>query len=201
MEFGPAQIVDLAALALVIIGILGGARRGLSGELARVIAIAASVYAAWYLSGPATEWLSARQPEWTQQKSLGVAFTALILAALIVSWLLRAALRSVMTFAFKGRLERIGGAVCGLLRGCIFAAVILLLLSLVPHEGLRYAVTEDSWTGRLVGQKLLPFYEDIRERAPELGLPPTDRVAPGEESLGAEIPAGESPAEYETQQE
>lgn len=198
MHLGQGQIVDVVALVLMLFAMIGGIRRGLSGELARVIGLAAAVYAAWYFADPVTHWLMDRNPEWTQQKAFSAGFAALLLAALLASWLLRSALRSIMTFAFKGKLERIGGGLCGLVRGSVLAALIILMLSLVPQEDVRRTVTEDSIAGRLVYEKLLPVYEDLREQAPELGLPAAPGETPaGESDLGIEIPAGTSSADAE----
>ena len=42
---------------------------------------------------------------------------------------------------------------------------------MAPQDKLQQMVTEESWTGRLVIRYLLPVYENLQQRVPELGLP------------------------------
>ena len=105
-------------------------------------------------------------------------------------------LRHVMEFAFKGRLERVGGALCGLLRACVVALFFLLLASLAPQPELAALVTERSVFGRLAATYVRPIYTDLADRRPDLGLP-TPATPAKDDGLG-EAPAGDSEALGET---
>ncbi len=179
------NLVDGAAAVVVLVGILGGIRRGLSGELARVIAAGAALYVAWRFAQPMAAWVMDQHPM-SYEKGYTVAFFAILLCAFALTWLLRAALRSIMLFAFKGNLERIGGALCGLARASIVVVFLVLLVSLAPAGDLRTAVVDDSFIGPVICRHVRPMYDDLRERTPELPLPgpgiTNDETASGIES-------------------
>lgn len=164
------NLVDGAAAVVVLVGILGGIRRGLSGELARVIAAGAALYVAWRFAQPMAAWVMDQHPM-SYEKGYSVAFFAILLSAFALTWLLRAALRSIMLFAFKGNLERIGGALCGLARATIVVVFLVLLVSLAPAGDLRTAVVDESFIGPIICRHVRPMYDDLRERTPELPLP------------------------------
>lgn len=164
------NIVDGAVGIIVLVGILGGIRRGLSGELARVIAAGAALYAAWHFAQPMAAWVMDQHPM-SYEKGYSVAFIAILLAAFALTLLLRAALRSFMMFAFKGKLERIGGALCGLARACIVVVFLVLLVSLAPAGDFRESVVNESVIGSFVCRHVRPVYDEIRELKPELPLP------------------------------
>lgn len=195
------NIVDAIVLVLLLFGIFGGVRRGLSGELARIIAIAFSVYAAWRLAQPAADLLGEHT-----RLSVHDAYVTAWIAVLVLAYLLllavRLVLRSLMVFAFKGKLERIGGAVCGLLRTAVVVAVVILFLSVAPQPNIQKAVSQDSYVGRFVCERVRPMYDDLSDRVPEIRLPTPE---PGvfdedtntiEESSGDVTPAKDvTPAE------
>jgi uncharacterized membrane protein required for colicin V production len=186
MAFHGFNIVDGVVGVLVLVGILGGIRRGLSGELARVIAAGAALYIAWKFAEPLADWVMQKQPM-TYTRGYAVAFVAIMAAALGLTWLIRAALRHVMEFAFKGKLERLGGGFCGLLRSAIVVCFLVLLVSLAPQGELRAAVCDDSVIGATICRHLRPVYDELRERTPDLPLPaPAEVPGMDQEELEAD---------------
>jgi uncharacterized membrane protein required for colicin V production len=85
--------------------------------------------------------------------------------------ILRLLLRRLMEFSFKGKIETLGGALAGLVRSALFASIIMLLLGLVPHDGLHKLLVEDSVAGRAVYARLGPVVEDLKEKYPALQIP------------------------------
>lgn len=170
MSFSGFNIVDGIAGILVLVGILGGIRRGLSGELARVIAAGTALFVAWKFAEPLAEWVTLKQPM-SYERGYAFAFVLILAAALGLTWLIRVALRHVMEFAFKGRLERLGGGLCGLIRSGFVVCFLVLLISLAPEGDLRAAVCDDSVVGSTVCRHLRPMYDELRHLTPDLPLP------------------------------
>jgi hypothetical protein len=86
-----------------------------------------------------------------------------------------------MVFAFKGKLEKIGGALCGLARSALLVSILILAAGVAPGDALHRAVTEESLAGRFVFQHVRPAYERLSERYPELHLPAPHREEPADE--------------------
>lgn len=164
------NIVDAIAGVVILVGVLGGIRRGLSGELARLIAAGVALFVAWKFAEPLADWVMQKQPM-SYARGYAMAFVGIMAAALALTWLLRWMLRSVMEFAFKGRIERVGGALCALMRAGIVVSFVILLISLAPEGDLRAAVCDESFVGSTVCRHLRPMYDELREQQPELPLP------------------------------
>lgn len=165
--FSDFNIYDLIIVAVLVIGILRGLTRGLSGELAALIALALAVAAAWYLYEPVGDYL-AQAREWTMLQAHTVAIVVVILLALLVLFALGALLKKIMSFAFKGWLERIGGAVLGFVRFGIIAAAVIFLIHLHGREPMKEMITEESLIGRHTMETMRPWYDQLAERYPEL---------------------------------
>ena len=184
------NVTDIAAIGILLVGMYTGVRRGLSGELARVIAAIAAFYAAKKFATPAAEFVMQHR-EMPQEHAYLWSFVIILISAFILMWILRLVLQSLMTFAFRGRIERIGGAICGFLRASIIIAVLIIMLSFVPQENIRIPVTQESHVGRFVCKHLLPVYDNLQQRVPELKLPPATVEAETIQTEDTEMPQGE----------
>ena len=190
MESSGFNFIDGVVAVVLLVGILGGLKRGLSGELSRVIAIVVAVFAAWRFATPVADWAMARL-SLSQDRAYLTSFIFILVAAFAALWIVRATLRSLMEFAFKGKIERIGGAIAGLLRAAVIAAALVLMLEFAPQPEIRTLVMEKSFVGRLVAQHLRPVYENLQQKVPELGLPaPSETMDPdlGEEPVQSPPP-------------
>ena len=170
---------------LLLAGLAGGIRRGLSGELVRAIIAVSAVVAAILYMQPASEWIQTR---WRLEGRLGViaGFLAVMLGIYVGITLLRVLLGRLADFTFKGKMERIGGALCGLIRAAAVTSILLLLLGLAPNENLHRLIVDESVSGRFVSQHIRPLYDKLSERVPEIKLPEVQADA---DPL-YEIPAG-----------
>jgi len=93
--------------------------------------------------------------------------------------MLRVLLGRLADFTFKGKLERLGGGLCGLVRAGAVTSLIILLLGMAPNENLHRVVIDESVIGRLVTQHLRPVYDQLSERVPEIRVPhPVEDVDP-----------------------
>jgi len=128
------NFVDGIVAAILVVGIADGARRGLSGEVATLVATAASGFAAWKFSGWASE-LILRNTSFSAKEATIASVVAIFVAVYIVLWIVRKSLAAMMHFNFKGRLERIGGALCGLgATSPLIAIILLLVASFIPQR-------------------------------------------------------------------
>ncbi len=164
--------VDAVVGVILLAGLIGGVRRGLSGELARVLVATGCIVAVTLYTRPLASWLERRFAHWFGEGTAASMLTSLLLlllGAYVALTLLRLALTALFSFTFKGRVERVGGALLGLARSAIVAALLLLLLSLLPNNAIHNAATEDSFAGRLVTARVQPWYDRLVEKVPALG--------------------------------
>lgn len=184
------SVVDIFFAAAMAIGAVRGMLRGLSRELADLVRVLGAFLAAYFLYRPLAA-LLIEKSRLSDVASAIVAFLLVLLAAFLVLTLLHILLSKFMQFAFKGPLERLGGLLSGLLKGAVFASVVVLLLGFWPHPAFRKAVREDSYCGRWltasypgVYSRLVEHYPGIREfernltnSVPEIVKPDADEEA------------------------
>jgi uncharacterized membrane protein required for colicin V production len=172
MAMAGFNVVDWIVLGLLVIGIADGARRGLSGEIATLASTVASGFAAWKFSGWARE-LILKNMAWTAQEATIAGVAVMFVAVYIVLWILRKSIAAMMNFNFKGKAERIGGALSGLVRYAVITACLLLVATFIPNKTVQKSVTEDSVVGSFVSKRVRPMYEDLSKKH---GIPlPVDR--------------------------
>jgi membrane protein required for colicin V production len=174
------NITDICAALLLLFGMLGGLRRGLSGELLRIISIAIAIVVGWKGTDAGAVWI-AEKSGWPVEDVKIAAFLGLIVGTYIFLAFVRLALRLFVDFAFKGKLEHIGGALVGLTRSAIFATVALLFLSLFDYEPTKQAVT-NSVSGDLVIRHVRPLYDEIARKNPDLKLPLVESEIPDDDA-------------------
>ena len=90
----------------------------------------------------------------------------------------------MMTFSFKGLVERVGGLLAGFVRLGAIALVLLLAASFVPSAGLQRAVMLDSSVGRQALPLLVAKYNELAEKAAML---------PAEIPVGVQLPQAVMP--------
>lgn len=168
MDWTSLNWVDWLFIVVLLYGATMGVIRGLSHELATLIGMAVAVLATRLFYEPMAdkicEWWG-----WNPEFTRLLAVLALMLLTLYGMRLLRIALGTLMTFAFKGMVERLGGLLTGMvLQGMIFL-VLMLGASHMPLENkfasdLQRAVMLDSHTGRVVLPYLVVGYNEIAQR-------------------------------------
>lgn len=184
------NVVDIAVGVVLLLGLIGGIRRGLSGELFRIISMVLAVVAGWKFAGEGADWLAGRT-DWPPEDLTTPAFFGIIAASYIVLAIVRLALRLVIDFSFKGKLELLGGALLGLSRSLLLCAVLLLGTSLLPYPKVQEALAA-SVTGGWTRQYLRPAYDNFAARHPDLELPVSeDTASEGEPPALLDTPAYE----------
>ncbi|MGD9874877.1 MAG: CvpA family protein [Kiritimatiellia bacterium] len=159
--------VDIAALILILLGTLQGLRRGLSGELASVFSVVVAFFAGWKFYAPIGEYIAAHT-RMSEMLSNAFAFALCIVAGLIVMYSLGLLLQTIFVFTFKGKIERIGGALCGTIRLALIACAAIFLMGLLPSEFLQRHFADESAVGRFLFLHLEPVKETIVEKIPVL---------------------------------
>ena len=176
--------VDGFVAALLLIGLISGVRKGLSGELATLVATFLSGIAAWKFSGWARELLLSNAGLSPREATVA-GVVAVFIVVYVVLWVVRKALAAMMQFNFKGKAERLGGALCGLSRYAVVSLVLLLVATFIPNDKVQHAVAAESLFGRFVSRHVRPLSEDLARK---------NGVALPAEPGFAEVPAGSEAA-------
>ena len=164
MDWTTLNWVDWLFVAVLLYGAAMGAVRGLSHELATLIGMVVAVIVTRLFYEPVSFWICDKWG-WNEEITRLAAVVALALLTLYGMRLLRLALGALMTFAFKGPVERIGGLLAGFVRLGAIALVLLLAASFVPSTWLQRAVMYDSRIGPAVLPLLVEKYNELAEKA------------------------------------
>lgn len=182
MENWPLNLVDIVAIVYLVFGALRGLKRGLSGELARLVGLVVIVMVGWQSYDAIGEKLHG-VTRLSEDGSRLAGFVVAVVGAAVVVTLLRFILKNLLEFAFKGKVERLGGMTAGTIRSFALVTAIVLVASLSPLPYLRATFGEESRIGRFIVHHLLPAYQRMVIEHPDLDLP----AVPGAD----EAPLGE----------
>ena len=154
MTFGNMfAVVEVGALVLVLWEFLWGLKRGLSGELSRLISTVIVLTAGLRFYQAVGRLLTdnTRLSE-NPELALAVAFLLIVACFALLFLILRLILRLLMTVKFNDKIDRPGGGFVGLLRGALMAILCVYAIGLWPHEYLQNVVRKQSIVGRAVFQ-------------------------------------------------
>ncbi|MFH1968979.1 MAG: CvpA family protein [Verrucomicrobiota bacterium] len=154
MTFGNMfTVVEMGALVLVLWEFLWGLKRGLSGELSRLISTVVVLTAGLRFSPTLGRLLTdnTRLSE-NPELALAVAFLLIVVCFALLFLILRLILRLLMSVKFNDKIDRSGGGFAGLLRGVLMALLCVYAIGLWPHEYLQNVVRKQSIVGRTVFQ-------------------------------------------------
>ena len=159
------NVVDIAALVVCVIGIIQGLRRGLSGEIARLIGVVVAFILGVFFYRPFGSWLVDRVR--ISELAFAVAFILTVMGAAVVMLLVRLVLKRIMVVVFEPHAEKIGGAIAGFLRMSFFVLIIFVMMNMWPNDYLNKIFGEDSVIGSQV-VKIVPTIEEEIEDLDEL---------------------------------
>ncbi len=148
------NLIDIVALGIVLVCALIGWRRGLSGELSRFATILLALVLALRVREPLGHMIGGFTRLETPA-DIALAFTLVVIVALIGLSILRRLLERIMQITFTPGLEKTGGLAAGLLRGLLGVATVFVLMNLWPHDYLNRTFGESSLGGRTI-QRLMP---------------------------------------------
>jgi uncharacterized membrane protein required for colicin V production len=149
--------LDILFVVFVLLFVIGGLRHGLSGELARMLALLAFLTALLFFF---PRWMQLAAQQWPSLSSRmlqGAVILALLLAALLLSILLQLLLKLL----FKSRIgevaDKLAGSLAGLVRGTLIGLALMVGLSLLPSPTLYQTLSEKSSIGSWVCRVLTPW--------------------------------------------
>lgn len=165
--------VDVIVAIVLILGILQGIRRKLSGEIASLISMIIAVACGFLYFRPMGSFLLAHS-RLSENGSLVLGYFVCFAVAWFVLHIVRVLLRAVLEIKFKGGLDGLGGACAGFLRAAIFSAATLYILSLTPNPAVQQAILGQSAIGKAASINIPTTYNNLSERfkfLPALDLP------------------------------
>ena len=183
MDWTQFNWVDWTFVAVLLYGAAMGAVRGLSSELATLIGMVVAVVVTRLFYEPVSFWICDRWG-WNEEVTRLFAVVLLALVTLYGMRLVRIALGALMTFSFKGLVERVGGLLAGFVRLGVIGLVLLLAASFVPSAGLQRAVMLDSTVGRQALPLLVEKYNELAAKA---------ALIPAEIPVGVQLPQAVMP--------
>jgi len=121
------NLLDFLILIPVVWGCIRGFSKGLIIELATLIGMIVGILAAWYFSADLTAWLKdyfSFGPTVTRM----ISYALIFLAVMLVFWIIGKIITKVVDLVMLGWLNKLLGAVFGLLKGVIVAALLLMII-------------------------------------------------------------------------
>jgi uncharacterized membrane protein required for colicin V production len=188
--------VDLPVIVFLLYGLIRGALRGFSGELARLLYVLGAMAGASLAHPVLADLLRGHtRLEEADADRLGLVLAAVL--SIIAVLLIRLLVRKLFQFNFKGKLEKVGGAILGLASALVLVSALFILAARAPWPGVRDVARSGSLTGRTAEFLFPPLYRQLAGRMDLPPLPPApgETVAPGTGSDLPDAPATEEVAE------
>lgn len=144
-------VVEVGALVLVLWEFLWGLKRGLAGELSRLISTVIVLVAGLRFYQTLGRLLidNTRLSE-NSELALAVAFLLIVICGALLFLILRLILRLLMSVKFNDHIDRPGGGFVGILRGALMVILCVYAIGLWPHEYVRDVVRKQAIVGRTV---------------------------------------------------
>ncbi len=166
--------VEIGALAILLWEFLWGLKRGLSGELARLLGTALVLAAGWRFYESAGNWLAAHTSLAAHPDSAPAAAFLLIVCSLaLLVYAVGLLLRLLASLKFNDRIDRGGGGLAGLGRGLLVTVLVVYAAGLWPQAAPQEWVVRRSPLGRAVFRWAPPVIERLKAvRVNETVIPP-----------------------------
>ncbi len=119
-------VLDIALAVVLGFGLTRGFFNGLFVEVASLVALVAGVYGAVHFSGYTATFLENRV-DWDEKTINIAAFTITFIVIVLVISLLGKALTKIADFASLGIVNKILGAVFGVLKWAVIASIVLII--------------------------------------------------------------------------
>jgi uncharacterized membrane protein required for colicin V production len=162
----PVSVVDAAAAVIVLLGLLNGVRRGLSGELAGLVGSVAAFLFGLTTYRRVAVWL-ADHTRLAGAAAGATAFLVVICGALLTMFVIRYLLRRILRVVVEKNMDRIGGGIAGLVTTGVVTAVAFIVFNLWPNSYLNRKFGEESLLGALLIRSMPALREDLPPRALE----------------------------------
>lgn len=121
------NVLDIILILLLLFGLIRGFMRGLFVELASLIALLAGIYGAIHFSNYAATFLE-KHLDWEQKYIAALAFAVTFIIIVIVISLAGKALTKLADFAMLGIVNKILGAVFGVLKTAFILSIMIVVI-------------------------------------------------------------------------
>lgn len=159
------NVLDWVIVSLLLLGAVRGALIGLSRQVFSFAMLGAAVWASVRFQPDVAQRIAGADTS-PDALARAVAYVLLFTSVCVGAVLLRMVGRWLFRFSFSPLVERLGGALLGLGSTALAIVAVLVLLTLIPHEGLHRVVAEESWSGRRVMQIFPRLYREFAEKYP-----------------------------------
>lgn len=149
MQNAGFTIADIIGVVVILLGIIMGFRRGLSGLMALVLSGLSITAALVNGFDPTRDWLIAHFSMSSELARLA-SLLILIVVPVLVVMLLYSLLRYLLKITFTTWIDRLGGAIAGGLTSAGIVLLIFMILNYLPADQCPEAVGKRSWIGREV---------------------------------------------------
>ncbi len=139
--------VDFVILALLVGGGFLGFRNGVISWLFTLAGLAVGVFLAGRFYKTLDALVPVAESEGARQL---IAFAAILIIALVASWILARVLKTTMSMLMLGWADKAAGTAVGLLVGALAASAIIAAAGVVPSESLQDAVRESRLAEQLL---------------------------------------------------
>lgn len=166
--------VEIGALVILLWEVLWGLRRGLAGELARLLGTALVLAAGWRFYESAGRWLAAHTSLSAHPESApAVAFLLIVCSVALLVYAAGLLLKLLATLKFNERINRGGGGLAGLGRGLLMTVLVVYAVGLWPQPAPQEWVVRRSPLGRAVFRWAPPVIARLKAvRLNEAVIPP-----------------------------
>ncbi|TPV35065.1 CvpA family protein [Paucihalobacter ruber] len=167
-------VIDIVLGVLLLFGLVRGLMKGLFVEIASLLALIFGIYGAIHFSNYAAELLSSKF-DWDEQYIKIAAFAITFVIIVLVISLVGKALTKLADFAALGWINKLLGAVFGLLKMALICSVILIVLD---RMNIDVAPNQDDETSVLYQ----PVYNLANQLFPQV-LPELEDLLPSNEEV------------------
>ena len=156
------NVIDIIAFIICGLSAFQGFRRGLSGELARLISVIVAFTLGVFFYRPFGAWLL-EYVRLGEQPAYALAFLVTVIGAVAIMILLRLVLKRIMKIIFAPAIDKTGGCAAGFLRAVVVILIIFVMINMWPHDYLNKLFGEES----LIGRGVLKIMPTLREKYEE----------------------------------
>jgi membrane protein required for colicin V production len=128
------DVLVVLVAGFVLVFTVAGFRIGLVRRLLEFVGVVLSFWLATALAARVSEWL-ARVTDVQERLALTIGWVVLFIGGLVLTRLVARMLSKAIQISVIGWLDRLGGALFGLLLGMVLASVVLIALARLPGGG------------------------------------------------------------------
>lgn len=126
------NLLDLFILIPVVWGCVRGFSKGLIMELATLAGLILGIIAAWYFAGTASEYLR-QYFTFGETTARIISYVAIFIVVMLLAYLIGKIIEKTVDLIALGWLNKILGAIVGLIKGAIVAGLLVFVIVSLDH--------------------------------------------------------------------